>query len=98
VYSNNRFSLDAYCDVASNSAGTARYVYIRVRLEDIYRDPDDVAPSGPGQRTPPNDVVNGTVTITADELKPSGVLQPSPTTGNFTITGPTYSFGAISAS
>lgn len=98
VYTNNRFSLDAYCDIANNSSGGARYVYIRVRLQDIYQDPDDTAPSGPGQRTPPNDIVNGTLTITADELKATGVLQPSPATGNFTVTSPTYSFGSITAS
>lgn len=94
AYSSSRFSLDAYCDVANNSAGTARYVYIRLRLSDPYTDPTQGRPGNPL----PNDVVNGTLTVYADELKASGILQPAPATGNFTITSPNYSFGSISTS
>lgn len=94
AYSNSSFSLDAYCDVANNSAGTARYVYIRLRLSDPYTDPTQGRPGNPL----PNDVVNGTLSVFVDQLTPSGVLQPAPATGNFTITGPSYSFSAISAS
>lgn len=94
TYSNSRFSLDAYCDVANNSAGTARYVYIRLRLSDPYTDPTQGNPGNPL----PNDVVNGTLSVFVDQLTPSGVLQPAPATGNFTITSPSYSFSTISVS
>lgn len=84
-YSANSFELSAKCNVTDNSQGTATQLSIRIRMYDRY---EDLGPPQPG------DVVNGTLNISVDELKASGVLLPS---GNFTITSPTYSISPIVA-
>ena len=86
-YSANTYQLSAKCDVADNSAGTATIVYIKAELIDSYVDLGAPAPG---------DLVDGTLTITAQELKASGTLQP---TGDpFTVNPPTYLMSAISVS
>lgn len=87
-YAANTYRLQAKSNVANNASGTANIVTFRVLLTDGYRDPDDTAPSGPGQRTPPDDVVSGTFTIAASMILPGGVMQPAPATGNFVVKGP----------
>jgi hypothetical protein len=82
-YSANSYNLDARCDVADNSAGTATTVFIRVRFVDNYTDP-----GAPG----PDDIIDGTLTVTVTEKRATGSLVPS---GTFTITRPTYSITAI---
>ncbi len=84
-YATNRYSLWAYCDVANNSAGTARYLYIKVVLDDPYVDPPLGTPPASTADVGPEDIVNGTLTVTVDEKKADGILQPAPSTGNFTI-------------
>jgi hypothetical protein len=91
-YSANNYKLEARCNVANNSTGTATEVYLRVTLSDTYVDPDALSFNN---NQPPGDSVDGTLTISVDELKASGNLVPS---GTFTITSPTYSLSAISAS
>lgn len=85
-YSANLYQLKAKCDVADNSAGTATQVTIKIELSDSYV---DLGPPTPG------DLVDGTLTIVAEELKATGTLQP---TGDpFTVSGPnSYSMSAIS--
>ena len=94
-YSANSYNLDAKCDVADNSSGTATTVYIRVRFVDNYVDPG-IAPMPTQVATaamfPPDDVVDGTLTVTVTEKRATGSLLPS---GTFTITRPTYSITAI---
>lgn len=85
-YSANSYELSAKSNVVDNSTGTATQIKIRVKLEDNYV---DLGPPSPG------DLVNGTLTITVDELKAAGSLVPS---GTFSITSPTYSFSPIIAS
>ena len=92
-YSANSYKLEARCNVANNSSGTATQLELRVTLLDSYVDPDTFNPGPP--TFPPGDVVNGTLTIAVSELKASGQLQPS---GTFSITSPTYSLSSISAS
>jgi hypothetical protein len=92
-YSANQLRLEAKCDVADNSAGTATQVQIRITLLDSYVDPDTFNP-GPPTFAPP-DQVDGTLTFSIQELKAAGNLQPS---GTFSITGPTYSLSSITAS
>jgi hypothetical protein len=91
-YSANNYKLEASCNVPDNSAGTATEVYLRVTLSDTYVDPDTLSFAN---NQPPGDSVDGTLTISVEELKASGNLVPS---GTFTITSPTYSLSAISAS
>jgi hypothetical protein len=85
-YSSNNYRLEARSNVANNSSGTATVVELRITLTDSYVD------SGPPA---PGDSVDGTLTISVDELKASGSLIP---TGSFTITSPTYSISTITAS
>ena len=88
-YSGNNYRLEARTNVSDNSTGTATQLFLRVTLSDSYVDIG--APPNP----PPGDLVNGTLTIAASELKASGLLQPS---GTFAITSPSYSLSAISGS
>ena len=85
-YSANNYRLEARTNVSNNSTGTATQLFLRVTLSDSYVDPGAPAPG---------DLVNGTVTIAASELKASGLLQPS---GTFAITSPSYSLSVISGS
>jgi hypothetical protein len=85
-YSANSYRLEASCNVSDNSSGTATQISIRITLLDSYVDLGLPAPG---------DSVDGTLTISVQELKASGQLQPS---GTFTVTSPTYSLSAISAS
>ena len=89
-YSANFYRLEAACDVASNTAGTATQVQIRITLRDDYVDPA-TAPHTPSS-VPPIDIVDGTLTLTVEELKAAGALFP---TGTFAITSPSYSLSAI---
>jgi hypothetical protein len=85
-YSANNYRLEASTNVSNNSSGTATQLFLRVTLSDSYVDPGAPAPG---------DLVNGTLTIAASELKASGLLQPS---GTFAITSPSYSLSIISGS
>ena len=87
-YSANNYRLEARCNVANNSSGLATQLEIRITLVDNYIDPGD----NPGDNPDTVDIVDGTVTISVDELKAAGNLIPS---GNFTITSPSYSLSAI---
>lgn len=85
-YSANYVKFEASSNVADNSSGTATIVYIKVTLQDTYVDP------GP---TPPGDSVDGTLSISFDEVRASGIMIPS---GTFSIDSPSYSLSSISAS
>ena len=85
-YTGNTFRIDALCDVANNSTGTARILTFRTVWTDTYVDT---------QPLPPDDLVDGTIALSVDQIRPIGNLQPS---GSFTIAGPTYSLSAINGS
>lgn len=85
-YSNNNYKIQAKCDVASNSAGTASVFNFKVLLSDNYVDLGAPAPG---------DSVDGTLSIDVEELKATGTLQPSGAA--FSITSPSYSGTSISA-
>jgi hypothetical protein len=85
-YSANNINLSAKTNVADNSSGTATILYLKVTLNDAYV---DVNPS------PPGDLVNGTLSLSIDELKATGTLIP---TGTFVITSPSYSLSSIALS
>lgn len=86
-YSANVYRLEARTNVANNSTGTATTLFLRITLLDNYV---DAFPA-----SPPPDQVTGTLTVSIEELKASGSMVP---TGSFSITSPTYSLSAISAS
>lgn len=85
-YSGNTFRIDALCDVPNNSTGTARILTFRVVWADSYVDT---------QPLPPDDIVDGSLNLSVDQIRATGGLQPS---GTFTIASPTYSVGAITGS
>ena len=91
-YSANNYRLEAKCNVSNNSSGTATAVDIRAVLTDSYVDPGN---SGLGDTPNTVDLVNGTLTLTFEELKAAGALAPS---GSFVITSPSYSVSSIAAS
>lgn len=90
-YASNSYALQARCNVADNSSGTATILFFRVLMTDAYVDPGDKPEDNP--RT--NEGVDGVFTITVTERKATGSLVPS---GTFTITSPTYSAGVITGS
>jgi hypothetical protein len=87
-YADNSVRVEARCNVADNSAGTATIVEVKLNLLDSYQ---DQGPPAPG------DLVDGTIEIEIDERKASGTLQPAGT-GSFSVTSPSYAVGNISAS
>jgi len=94
AYANNTYRISAKCDVTNNNTGTATEVDIKIDLIDNYVD------SGP--EVAPGDAINGTLTISLEEQKALGTLQPSDIseggpTGNFSITSPTFSVSNITA-
>jgi hypothetical protein len=86
-YSANNYRLEARTNVANNSTGTATILTLRVTLTDAYV-PTGAAPA-------PSDQVDGTMTISVEELKAAGTLFPS---GSFSIISPAYSLSVITAS
>jgi len=93
-YSANNYRLEARTNVANNSTGTATVLTLRVTLTDGYVDPA-VSPHTPSTVLP-IDLVDGTLTISIEELKASGIMVPS---GTFSITGPSaYSLSVITTS
>jgi hypothetical protein len=86
-YSANNYRLEARTNVSNNSTGTATILTLRVTLTDAYV-PQGAAPA-------PSDQVDGTMTISVEELKAAGTLFPS---GSFSITSPAYSLSVITAS
>jgi hypothetical protein len=90
-YGSNRYVLEAACNVANNSTGTANIVYLRVRFIDGYTDP----PGGFAGQFPPEDGIDGTFTVTVTEKRAEAIGGLLPNSGNFTIERPTYSIAAI---
>jgi hypothetical protein len=87
-YSSNTYRLQARSNVADNSSGTGNIVTIRVLLSDPYVDPPLGIPPASTAPVAPEDSVSGTLTVTTSMIRASGVMQPAPTTGNFTTSGP----------
>lgn len=82
-YTVNQYRIEVVSNVADNSVGGATTLTFRITYTDAYS-------SSP-------DAVNGTLTLTVDELRASGTLQPLGT-GPFIITRPGYSISGISGS
>jgi hypothetical protein len=88
-YGTNRYVLEARCNVANNSSGTANIVYLRVRFIDAYVDP------GPGGPPFTGDGVDGTFTVAVTEKRAEAIGGLLPNSTNFVIQRPTYSIAAI---
>jgi hypothetical protein len=101
-YGSNNYQLQSRClDQPSNSGGLASQLEIRVLFTDGYIDPG-VAPIFPGPQTqtaanfPPDDFVNGTLTVNASTLYATGIMVPA--SQIFTITQPIVTVGAVTGS
>ena len=86
TYSMNRWTLQARCNVANNSSGTANTVTITSVWQDIYTDPGD---------PPPGDLVQGTMSISVSQLRAQGALYPNLLPASFNTPSPTVTIGAI---
>jgi hypothetical protein len=89
-YTSNQYRIEVVSNVADNSIGGATTLTFRVTYTDTYTYGGGGSPSFP-------DNVDGTLTLTVDELRASGTLQPLGT-GPFVITRPGYSISGISGS
>jgi hypothetical protein len=87
-YANNSYRIEALCNCSesTNQNGTATTITFRFTWQDNYTDP--------GPTIAPPDLVDGTLSLTTNELKAQGVMLPS---GTFTVTSPTYSISSITA-
>jgi hypothetical protein len=101
-YGSNSYNLLArVTDTANNSSGAAANSQFLVQFVDNYVDPG-IAALGVGLPTqtavpgdfPPDDSVDGTFSIAVSLVYATGVLVPSGF-GNFTVTQPTVTFGAL---
>jgi hypothetical protein len=86
-YSANFYRIEALCNCTdpTNVNGTASEITFRITWRDDYV---DLGPPSPG------DTADGTLSLTVEEFKATGSLIPS---GSFTITSPSYSISAITA-
>ena len=92
-YGANSYRISARCNVANNSSGTASSAEFLVEFIDGYQDPDALA-GNPETTNMPTDIVDGSLTASASSLYATGILVPTGT-GNFTVTRPTITVGAI---
>jgi hypothetical protein len=91
-YAANNYRLQARCNVADNSSGTANIVYIRVLFTDGYIASGPNVPENP----PPGDDVTGTLTVVSDALRPTSTMQTPPTVATFTVSSPTSNLSSAS--
>lgn len=84
-YGSNSYRLEARCNISNNSNGGATEVYFRITWSDAYVDT---------QPFPPGDQVDGILSLSVEEQKASGSLQPS---GSFSISSPSYTLSSIVA-
>jgi hypothetical protein len=101
-YGSNIYQLQARCvDVPSNSGGSASQLEIRVLFTDPYVDPG-IGSVFPGPQTattamfPPDDLVDGTLTVNVSSLYATGIMVPASST--FTVTQPIIAVGAVTGS
>ena len=103
-YGANNYQLQARClDQPSNSGGTASQLEIRVLFTDGYVDPGiaPIAPPGATQTAttsmfPPDELVNGTLTVNASSLYATGIMVPGAQV--FTVVNPIITVGAVTGS
>lgn len=94
-YGSNNYRISARTPgVVNNSTGTATTVEFLVEFLDGYTDPDTNA-GMPELTNPPGDRVDGTFSVSASSVYATGILIPTGT-GNFTVTRPTITIGAVS--
>ena len=92
AYSGNIYRLSAQSNVANNVNGGATVIQFTILWQDSY------VYTGSGSSSAP-DNVDGTLSISVDELRASGVLQNGTSSpGVFSIVRPSYSITSITGS
>lgn len=94
TYSMNRWTIQANCNVANNSSGTATQVVFTSIWQDIYSDPTAGDPGNP----PPGDAVSGTMSLTVNELRAVGALYPDLVPNSFNAPSFTATVSSITGS
>lgn len=87
-YSANVYRIQALCNVPNNNIGSATSITFEITWTDNYSE------TFPNTSSPPEDRVDGTLTLNIEELKAAGNLQPS---GEFSIISPIYEVTDITA-
>lgn len=87
VYTGNTYTVSVRTNTPNNVNGDGNIVYLTMSFTDVY------TYTGMGSTSFP-DTVDGTLSITIDEMRASGTLLPLGT-GPFVITRPAYSITAI---
>lgn len=101
-YGSNNYRLQARCvDQPSNSSGAASQLEIKVLFTDGYVDPGvGVPPAGVQTQTaanfPPDDFVDGTLTVNVSALYATGIMVPA--SAIFTVTNPIIAVSAVTGS
>jgi len=103
-YGSNNYQIQSRClDQPSNSGGLASQLEIRVLFTDGYVDPGiaPIAPPGATQTAtvgmfPPDDLVDGTLTVNASALYATGIMVPA--SQLFTVSQPIITVGAVTGS
>lgn len=90
TYSMNRWTIQANCNVANNSGGTANQVVFTSIWQDVYNDP--------GGGPPPGDAVSGTMSLTVNELRAVGALYPNLIPASFNAPSFTATVSSITGS
>lgn len=83
--------------VTNNNTGSSGGIDFLVSFQDNYNDPVPGGGRNPAD-FPPGDSVDGTLQVSISERRASGILQPEPGTGNFTIDAPIVVFRGGSTS
>lgn len=99
AYINNSYTIKAKCNIADNSVGGATILTFDIFWDDTYIDPDTAVPPVDPPGSQPNfgngDLVDGTLSITVNELRATGSLVPESPVRTFDITPPGYSLSLI---
>ena len=99
-YIDNLFRIKAKCDIADNSVGGATILTFDIFWNDTYVDPDTLVPPVDPPGSQPDfgntDVVDGTLSISINELRATGSMVPESPVRTFDITPPSYSLSSIS--
>jgi hypothetical protein len=103
-YGSNNYQLQSRClDQPSNSGGLASQLEIRALFTDGYVDPGIAPITFPGNvqtatpaNFPPDDLVDGTLTVNASALYATGIMVPS--SQIFTVSQPIITVGAVTGS
>lgn len=89
-YGSNQYRISSRCPVVNNSSGTASSAEFWLEFFDNYTDPGNYYLDSPNTI----DQIDGTITVSVSAKYATGVLVPTGF-GNFSVTNPTVTIGAV---